>query len=154
MGESLKYAIIERERRFLIERIPDGVVSTRRITDRYLDATRLRLREVEEADGTVTRKFGQKIRLGSGPGEIACTSVYLDDAEWSLLQALPARRLCKTRHIVERGGIRLAVDAFEDGSLIAEIDDGDDPPCAVPTWLEVIREVTDDEQWTGSMRAS
>ena len=132
------------------------MVSTRRITDFYLDATRLRLREIEEADGTVTRKLGQKIRLGSGPGEVACTSVYLDDAEWSLLQALPARRLRKTRHIVERGGIRLAVDAFEDGSLIAEIDDGDGdgPPCPVPTWLEVIREVTDDEQWTGSMRAS
>jgi CYTH domain-containing protein len=97
----------------------------------------------------VTRKLGQKIRLPSNPGKIACTSIYLDDAEWELLQALPARTLRKTRHIVERDGVRLAVDELEDGTLLAEIDDGDSDPRPTPAWLEVIREVTADEAWTG-----
>jgi CYTH domain-containing protein len=151
--DPLKYAVVERERRFLVSRIPDGVVEVRRITDRYLDATRLRLREVLEADGTMTRKLGQKIRLGADPGQIACTSVNLDDAEWKLLQALPARTLRKTRHIVERDGVRIAVDELEDGALLAEIDDGPNDPRPTPDWLEVIREVTTEERWTGGSLA-
>ena len=149
MHTPLKYAVVERERRFLVARIPDGVVEVRRITDRYLTASRLRLREVVTADGTRTRKLGQKIRLTADAGAIACTSLELDDAEWELLQALPARTLHKTRHIVERDGLRLAVDELEDGTLLAEIDDRDSDPRPVPAWLEVIREVTADERWTG-----
>lgn len=149
MRDPFKYAVVERERRFLVARVPDGVVAVRRITDRYLDGTRLRLREVVEADGTVTRKLGQKIRLRAAPGEIACTSIHLDDAEWLLLQALPARTLRKTRHIVERDGVRVAVDELDDGTLLAEIDDGDRDPRPAPAWLEVVREVTADESWTG-----
>jgi len=34
---SLKYAVVERERRFLVDHIPDGVVSTRQIVDRYVE---------------------------------------------------------------------------------------------------------------------
>lgn len=71
-------------------------LGARTVADRYLDGSRLRLREVLAGDGTVTRKLGQKIRLSANPLETACTSIYLDDA-----------------------------------------------------WLEVIREVTADEAWTG-----
>ena len=154
VGGSLKYAVIERERRFLVARVTDGVVVTTRITDRYLNATRLRLREVVEADGTVTRKLGQKIRLADGPSEIACTSIYLDGVEWRLLQTLPGRTLCKTRHMVQRDGLRVAVDELQDGTLLAEIDDGTSDPRPTPDWLEVIREVTADEHWTGGRLAS
>lgn len=152
--DPFKYAVVERERRFLVERVPDGVVEVRRITDRYLDATRLRLREVVEADGTVTRKLGQKVRLAAGPAEIACTSIYLDDAEWDLLQTLPARTVRKTRHIVQRDGIRLAVDELENGTLVAEIDDAGSEPRPAPDWLNVIREVSADEAWTGGSLAA
>jgi len=34
VGVPLKYAVVERERRFLVDHIPDGVVSTRQIIDR------------------------------------------------------------------------------------------------------------------------
>lgn len=37
----------------------------------------------------------------------------------------------------------------EDGTLIAEIDDGDQPSAFVPDWLDVIDDVSDDETWTG-----
>jgi CYTH domain-containing protein len=125
-------------------------VTTRQVADRYIDGTRLRLREVTEADGTVTRKLTQKLRLGAGPHEIACTSIYLDDRESELLRALPARTLRKTRSIVERDGLRLAVDQLEDGTLLAEIDDRATEPTTVPDWLGVIRELSNEERWTGA----
>ncbi len=74
MSVSLKYAVVERERRWLVRRIPEGVSSTKDIVDRYVTGTRLRLREVREADGTVVRKLGQKVRLSDGPAEVACTN--------------------------------------------------------------------------------
>ncbi len=90
MSVSLKYAVVERERRYVLARLPEGVTSTKDILDRYVTGTRLRLREVREDDGTVTRKLGHKVRLSEGPAEVACTNFYLNDDEWSLLTALPA----------------------------------------------------------------
>jgi CYTH domain-containing protein len=149
----LKYAVVERERRYLLARIPDDVSETREIVDRYLTGTRLRLREVREPDGTVTRKLSHKVRLTDGPAEVACTNLYLDDAEWDLLLALPARVLRKRRHLVQRDGVVVAVDEHEDGTLVAEIDDVDRPSGGVPAWLEVVRDVSADERWTGARLA-
>lgn len=153
MAVSLKYAVVERERRFLVSSIPEGVVSTIRLVDRYVTGTRLRLREVRRDDGTVTRKLNQKVRLGDGPAEVACTSIYLDDDEWQLLEVLPARLLRKTRHLVHRDGLVVAVDEHEDGTLIAEIDDGDQPSGHVPDWLDVVAVVSAEEGWTGAQLA-
>jgi CYTH domain-containing protein len=85
--------------------------------------------------------------------EVACTSMYLNEAEWRLLIRLPARQLSKTRYIIDRDEITVAVDEFDDGTLLAEIDDGDNPPRDVPAWLGVRREVTTDEEWTGARLA-
>jgi CYTH domain-containing protein len=150
---SLKYAVVERERRYRLVRLPDGVSSTEEILDRYVTGTRLRLREVRESDGTVTRKLGHKVRINDGPAEIACTNFYLNDDEWSLLAALPAQLLRKKRHLILRDGMLVAVDEHEDGTLIAEIDDGDQPSTFVPGWLDVVEDVTDDEAWTGARLA-
>jgi len=150
---SLKYAVVERERRFLVRGVPEGVTSTVTVVDRYLTDTRLRLRETRSAEGAVTRKLGQKVRLSDGPAEVACTNMYLDDREWARLVALPARVLRKKRHLVDRDGLVVAVDEHEDGTFVAEIDDGDAPPAAVPPWLDVIADVSTDERWTGSALA-
>ena len=154
MHDSLKYAVVERERRFLVAEVPGGVVEVRQIVDHYLDGTRLRLREVINTDGRATHKLGHKVRMTSGPSEVVCTSVYPDDCEWELLRALSSRTLRKTRYIIERDGMRLAVDELDDGTLLAEIDDGDAPPCALPDWLKVLKEVTTEEQWTGAELAT
>lgn len=146
--DPLKYASIESERRFLVRSVPPGASRVVEIHDRYLTSTRLRLREMTEADGSVVHKLGHKVRLDGAP-RIACTSLYLDDAEWSLLWSLPGRELRKTRHIVEG----VAIDEFRDGTLLAEIDGGATPATDVPAWLDVIREVTDDEAWTGAALA-
>ena len=150
---SLKYAVVERERRYRLRRLPDGVSSTKEILDLYVTGTRLRLREVREGDGTVTRKFGHKVRITEGPAEVACTNFYLNDEEWTLLATLPARVLRKRRHLVHRDGMLVAIDEHEDGTLIAEIDDGDQPSTFVPGWLDVVSDVTADEAWTGARLA-
>ncbi|HTC69736.1 MAG TPA: hypothetical protein VK662_09225, partial [Acidothermaceae bacterium] len=90
----------------------------------------------------------------SGPREVASTSLYLDDAEWDQLSALPARRVRKRRHHIVRDGYDFAIDEFSDGTLLAEFDDSDGVPTDVPAWLEVVADVTDDEEWTGAGRAA
>ena len=153
MAVSLKYAVVERERRFLVSKLPGGTQERRRIVDRYVTGTRLRLREVVTEDGGVIRKLGHKVRLGEGPREIACTSLYLDDEEWDVLCRLPAKTLRKVRHLVTGGGVTVAIDELEDGTLLAEIDDQDGVPVSAPSWLGVLRDVTDDEKWTGAQLA-
>jgi CYTH domain-containing protein len=150
---SLKYAVVERERRFLLASLPEGVVGTKEIVDRYVTRTRLRLREVREDDGTVVRKFSQKVRLGEEPEEVACTNFYLNDQEWAALGGLPAQVLRKKRHMVHRDGFVVAVDEHEDGTLVAEIDDRDRPSQFVPGWLDIVEDVSDDERWTGASLA-
>ena len=153
MSGSLKYAVVERERRFLLGTLPTGVADTKEIVDRYLVGTRLRLREVREHDGTVVRKLGHKVRLSNGPTEVAHTSLYLNDEEWGALAALPAKVLRKKRHMLRRDGLVVAIDEHEDGTLIAEIDDHDQPSRFVPQWLDVVEDVTSDEGWTGASLA-
>lgn len=153
MSVSLKYAVVERERRYLLGSLPEGVTNTKEILDRYVAGTRLRLREVREGDGNVVRKLGHKVRLGEGPAEVACTNFYLNDDEWAVLASLPARLLRKTRHLVHRDGVLVAIDEYEDGTLVAEIDDRDHPSTVVPEWLDVIDDVSADEAWTGARLA-
>ena len=149
MSIPLKYAVVERERRFLLASLPEGVVDISEVVDRYVTGTRLRLREVRDGEGTVIRKLGHKVRLSEGPAEVACTNFYLNDREWSLLATLPARVLRKKRHMVHRDGLIIAIDEHEGGALVAEIDDGDQPSKPVPDWLDIIEDVSDDERWTG-----
>lgn len=155
--DPLKYAKVERERRWLLDGLPTFPDDARqvRIVDRYLRGTRLRLREVVETDGTVVRKLGHKVRLGVDAREVACTSMYLDEAEWAALSALPGDVLTKLRVFVPHGEHMVALDVFEPphrGLVIAEIDRGDRPdlgPDTLPGRFEVVREVTDDEAFTG-----
>jgi CYTH domain-containing protein/GNAT superfamily N-acetyltransferase len=157
-GANLKYARIEWERRWLLAEVPDLVSATRtiEIVDRYVRGARLRLREVTGADGSVVRKLGHKIRLGDDAREVACTSMYLDDAEWDLLAALPADVLHKTRSLLEVDGGTVAVDAFAGdlaGLVLAEIDAGDGRAIELPTSYGAAREVSDDQAFMGASLA-
>ena len=65
-----KYARVERERRFLLSAPPpaSAVTGSRRITDRYLPGTRLRLRRVDfPCDQASEFKFTQKVPAGRAP---------------------------------------------------------------------------------------
>lgn len=153
MPISLKYAVVERERRYLLASLPPGVNSTAEIIDHYVVGTRLRLREVRHDDGTTVRRLSHKVRLTDGPAVLACTNFYLDDDEWAVLHQLPAKVIRKKLHIVRRDGLAVAVDEHTDGTLLAEIDDGEEPSSLTPEWLNIIEDVTDDERWTGARMA-
>jgi len=151
--KSRKYALPERERRFLLACLPDNpvIVRTARITDHYLLGTRLRVRHtVEAADGStrVVYKFTQKVPAPDGsPGLI--TTVYLDQAEYDALTTLPARQLRKTRYSIPPFGI----DVFDPplhGLTMAEIEFPSEAAFhafAPPSFA--VAEVTNDIRFTG-----
>jgi len=152
-----KYARVERERRFLLAGPPSPLAATRsrRITDRYLPGTRLRLRRVDYGDGGACEfKFTQKVPAGR-PGHVQglITNTYLSTAEYDLLASLPAQVLTKTRLSVPP----LSVDVFDaplHGLVMADAEFSTDeeaqsflqPPVAVA-------EVTDDPRFTGGSLA-
>jgi CYTH domain-containing protein len=151
-GFKTKYARVERERRFLLDDVPDGaVLRTTRIVDRYIVNTGLRLRRAEEnteSGEQTVHKLTQKLaRPGGGPGLI--TTIYLSESEYEALAAIPAERLAKTRLSIPPFGI----DVFESvlrGLLLAEIEfetDDDMLAFSAPGWA--IAEVTDDVRFTG-----
>ena len=156
MTVSLKYAHVERERRWLLATLPELSGAPMAITDQYLVGTRLRLREVVEGE-TVVRKLGHKVRLDADAGEVACTNLYLDDAEWALLSGLPAQVLHKQRWRVVREGRGVAVDVFDGrlaGLFLAEIDRGSGPDRGLPAGFDAVAEVTVEEAFTGAALAA
>lgn len=152
-----KYARVERERRFLLAGPPpaSAVTATRRITDRYLPGTRLRLRRAELPDGTSEFKLTQKVPAAA-PGAVQglITNAYLSAPEYELLASLPAAVLTKTRLSVPP----LGVDVFDGalhGLVLAEAEfttDDEarsfDPPPACTA------EVTTDPRFTGGRLAT
>ncbi|MCU1592968.1 MAG: hypothetical protein JWO12_360 [Frankiales bacterium] len=137
----MKYAHLESERRFLLAALPDlDGARELRITDRYVHRSRLRVRLVEEDGQEPVRKLGQKKRLDeSAPSVNAHTTLYLDEAEYQLLCALPAAVLRKTRFVREGW----AFDVHESGLLLAETEGLLEPD------FDVVREVTDDLAYSG-----
>jgi CYTH domain-containing protein len=148
-----KYARIERERRFLLAGLPPTptVAARRRITDRYLPGTRLRLRRVDHlGSGACELKLTQKVPAGR-PGSVQglITNTYLSTAEYDLLASLPADVLSKTRLSVPP----LSIDVFDPplhGLVMADAEFSTDqaaqsfrqPP-------EAVAELTDDDRFTG-----
>ena len=156
-GHSLKYARIERERRFLLARVPDDVVATpaRLIEDVYIDGTRLRLRRITASDGAREWKLAQKLALDSGRTII--TNIYLSRAEFERLAVLPGRRLVKERRHCVAVGCRFGVDAFRaplDGLVLAEAEVATDEQLhALPVPPFAHCEVTDCIELSGAALA-
>jgi hypothetical protein len=151
-GKPAKYALAERERRFLLRTVRTGVPAARvLIEDRYLVGTRLRLRQMTDLDGpegSATYKLTQKIPTPTGaPGLI--TTLYLSAAEYTALMELPARTLRKIRSSFPP----LGVDVFEgplQGLILAEAEfenAADEATFQRPS--DVVAEVTADVRFTG-----
>lgn len=147
-----KYARIEWERRFLLDGFPQQAIATRirRIEDRYIVGTTLRLRQQTDDVGQTLFKLTQKLAANAaGARQGFNTSIYLTFAEFSVLAALPAEVLKKIRHSVPPFGI----DVFEGslrGLVLAEAEFGsavDATALALPSFLGP--EVTDDSRFTG-----
>ena len=143
-----KYGHVERERRWLCDGLPDvGVTRSCEITDLYIADTRMRLREMRFADGSVERKLTKKAELS--PDRRVITTIYLSDAEYALLAGLSGSKLSKTRHYLDTSP-EVCVDVFENGLHIAEVEFADSDAARsypAPPWMG--REVTDDPDLSG-----
>ncbi len=155
----LKYAWVERERRWLCRELPiDRVVRSEAITDLYVTGTQLRLREaLPLGGGPPMRRLGRKADVSASVRLL--TSIYLSPEEFALLSALPGRILKKTRHHIGTiHGIALSADVFEgalEGLIMAEAEFEDmETLNAFPMPDFAVREVTEDVRYSGGELAT
>ena len=131
-----------------------NTVRVRRITDRYISNSRLRLRYQTDSDGSAMFKLTQKVAsAGSGAQQGFLTTMYLDPAEFRILAELPAKQLKKTRYSVPPFGI----DVFEGslaGLILAEAEfesASEADSLIIPPFI--VREVSEDVRFTGGQLA-
>jgi CYTH domain-containing protein len=141
-----RYARLEDEQRFVVAALPDEATDPRLIEDRYVAGTRLRLRRVTDGHGT-QRKLGQKRRVDDRPSASWHTTLYLDEAEHDVLEALDAVTLSKRRWSLPRGG---CADEFLGSLAGLVLVEGERPFDGPPGAIEV----TDDERFTGGALAA
>ena len=152
MQPTHKYAKVERERRFLLDQFPKTahIERVRRITDRYINGTTLRLRKITENNAPTAHKLTQKIPARDNGGQQGLiVTMYLTEAEHAVLVQLAAHELSKTRHSVPPFGI----DVFEgalNGLILAEAEfDSSAAADALMLPAFISREVSNDDRFTG-----
>ena len=153
-----KYSRPEYERRFRViaERLPPLDPATARlIEDRYIDGGRLRLRRLSGGGATTAHKLCKKYG-GDLPGE-PIVNIYLSEAEYGVLTALPGRNLVKRRFPLDVAETRFGIDVFAhphaglmlcevEAESLAELD-----RIALPDWIGT--EITGDPEFTGAALA-
>jgi len=153
-----KYARVERERRFLLADLPEGLTRADphlQITDNYITGTRLRLRKVRDPrTNKWVVKFTQK--FAPDPEDLSrtiITNTYLNALEAETLSVFDTNEIRKNRYRFEFEGREFGVDMFLGdlfGLVLAEvsfetdeeIDNFEKPPFA-------IADVTDDPIFAG-----
>lgn len=154
------YARIERERRFVLDALPPEVDPTdfRRLRDRFLEGTGLRLRRVERPDGSeIITKLGQKLPDPEAPEDrrrARLTTIYLQVGQAEPLEHLPAASNCKRRYTLSLGGRTWAIDAWEKPAsigplILAEVEaetDAELDAISPPRWCA--REVSQDARYS------
>ena len=124
-----KYARIERERRYLLRDLPEGMTRADphlQITDNYITGTRLRLRKVRDPrTNKWTVKFTQK--YAPDPNDLSrtlITNTYLNAPESEILSVFDTNEIRKNRYPFEFEGHKFSVDMFLGdlfGLVLAEV---------------------------------
>jgi adenylate cyclase len=153
-----KYARIERERRYLLRDLPEGLSRADphlQITDNYITGTRLRLRKVREPrTNKWTVKFTQKFAANDNDfSRTIITNTYLNAIEAETLSLFNANEIRKNRYRFEFAGREFAVDMFLGdlfGLVLAEVSfDTDEELENYPLPPFAIADVTNNELFTG-----
>jgi CYTH domain-containing protein len=112
-----KYARVERERRYLLQDLPEGLSRADphvQITDNYITGTRLRIRKIREPrTNKWTVKFTQK--FAPDPQDFSrtiITNTYLNALEAETLSMFDANEIRKNRYPFEYDGKKFSVDMF------------------------------------------
>lgn len=155
----MKYTVVERERRWLCAGVTrERIVQSLEITDVYVPDTRMRLRAARPLDGgTPMLRLTRKADVDARTRLIS--SIYLPPEEFAVLaSALNGPRIIKLRHRLQvEGGVAVSVDEFQGeltGLVLAEAEfETAEALTAFPHPDFAIREVTDDERYTGGWLA-
>jgi len=125
-----KYARVERERRYLLADLPEGLTRADhhlQITDNYITGTRLRIRKVRDPrTNKWVVKFTQK--FAANPADLSrtlITNTYLNATEADTLAIFEANEIRKNRYPFEFAGRQFSVDMFLGdlfGLVLAEVD--------------------------------
>ncbi|PYS23875.1 MAG: hypothetical protein DMF72_07875 [Acidobacteria bacterium] len=153
-----KYARVERERRYLLHDLPEGLSRAAhhlQITDNYITGTRLRIRKVRDPQTNKwIVKFTQK--FAPNPDDLSrtiITNTYLSAIEAETLSIFEANEIRKNRYKFEFEGREFAVDMFIGdlfGLVLAETSfDNDDELDNFPAPPFAIADVTNNEVFTG-----
>ncbi|HKP84013.1 MAG TPA: hypothetical protein VJT69_18495 [Pyrinomonadaceae bacterium] len=113
-----KYARVERERRYLLRDLPEGMTRADphlQITDNYMTGSRLRLRKVREPrTNKWTVKFTQK--FAPNPDDLSrtiITNTYLNALEAEVLSSIfNSNEIRKNRYPFELDGRSFSIDMF------------------------------------------
>jgi len=155
-----KYARIERERRYLLQDLPEGLTRADhhlQITDNYITGTRLRIRKVRDPKTNKwIVKFTQK--FAPNPEDLSrtiITNTYLNAIEAETLAVFEANEIRKNRYRFEFEGRQFSIDMFLGdlfGLVLAEVSfetDEDLDSFAKPPFA--LAEVTNNEIFSGGM---
>jgi len=153
-----KYAHIERERRYLLADLPEGLTRAEhhlQITDNYLTGTRLRIRKVRDPQ---TNKWVVKFTQKFAPdrkdlSRTIITNLYLNATESQTLAIFEANEIRKNRYYFDFEGRRFSIDMFLGdlfGLVLAEISFETDAELdSFPKPPFAIAEVTNNEIFSG-----
>src|SRR6185295_2873579 len=124
-----KYALVERERRYLLQDLPEGLTRADphlQITDNYITGTRLRIRKARDPrTNKWTVKFTQK--FAPNPADFSrtiITNTYLNALEAETLAVFDANEIRKNRYSFNFEGRKFSVDMFLGdlfGLVLAEV---------------------------------
>ena len=153
-----KYARVERERRYLLQDLPEGLTRADhhlQITDNYLTGTRLRIRKVRDPrTNKWVVKFTQK--FAPNPADLSrtmITNTYLNPIEADMLAIFEANEIRKNRYPFEFDGDRFSVDMFLGdlfGLVLAEVSfDTDSEMESFPKPPFALADVTNNEIFSG-----
>lgn len=153
-----KYALVERERRFLLKDLPEGLDRAShhvQITDNYITGTRLRLRKVRDPQ---TNKWVVKFTQKSACDPVnlshtRITNTYLNAAEYEVLSVFEANEIRKNRYALDFEGRKFSIDMFLGdllGLVLAEVSfDTDEEMDRFSPPPFALAEVTNNETFTG-----
>ena len=153
-----KYARIERERRYLLQDLPEGLTRADhhlQITDNYITGTRLRIRKVRDPrTNKWVVKFTQKFT--PNPEDFSrtlITNTYLNAQEAETLAPFEANEIRKNRYPFEFAGRKFSIDMFLGdlfGLVLAEVSfETDEDLDGFPQPPFALADVTNNEVFTG-----
>ena len=153
-----KYARVERERRYLLRDLPEGLSRADphlQITDNYITGSRLRLRKVRDPrTNKWTVKFTQK--FAPDPNDLSrtiITNIYLNALEAETLSVFNSNEIRKNRYPFEFEGRKFGIDMFLGdlfGLVLAEVSfDTDDELDNFPMPSFALADVTNELLFSG-----